>query len=86
MIFSKIIFVDFIFLILSWLKIKIIVLLKKTLWIDIVSLHRSFFFSFIFFMIFVFLYIFFQNYLCCFYSFNIKLENLALYFFFFKTP
>jgi len=47
----------------------------KTLWIVYsISLHESFFFFFF--------YNFFQNCLCCFYVFNIKLvENLALYFF-----
>jgi hypothetical protein len=52
----------------------------KTLWIAIVFLYMGLFsFSFSFFL-FSYM-IFFQNYLCCFYFFNIKLiENLALYF------
>jgi hypothetical protein len=77
MIFSKIIFVDFIFLILSWLRITTIVFSQNIVDCYSVSLHGSFFFFFSFF-----LYDFFQNCLCCFYFFNITLvENLTLYFF-----
>jgi hypothetical protein len=50
----------------------------KTLWIAIVFIYMGLFF----FYDFVFLYDFFQNYLCYFYFFYIKLvENLSLYFF-----
>jgi len=53
----------------------------KTLWIAIVFSYMSLFFIF-FFYDFCFLYDIFQNYLCCFYFFNIKLiENLTFYFF-----
>ena len=51
----------------------------KTLWIAIVFPYISLFSLFLWFLFF---YDFFQNCLCCFYFFNIKLiENLVLYFF-----
>jgi len=58
----------------------------KILWIAIVFPYMGLFLSF-FFLWFLFFYmIFFQNYFYCFYFFNIKLvENLTLYFFFFKA-
>ena len=83
MIFSKIIFVDFIFLILSWLKITTIVFLTKHCGLLQCFSTWVFFLLFLFFLFLFFYMIFFQNCLCCFYFFNIKLvENLALYFFF----
>jgi len=72
MIFFKIIFVDFIFLILSWLNYNCN-FPHKTLWIAIVFLYMGLFsFFFLFFMIFVFYMIFSKL-------------SLLLYIFFFKT-
>ena len=64
MIFSKIIFVDFIFLILSWLEFSFVIFLKNTVGCYNISLHGFF------------CYDFFQNCICRFYFFNIELvEN-----------
>jgi len=84
MIFSKIIVVDFTFLIISWLRIITITFLTKHS--GLLQYFSKWFFCFFMIFFFWFFWFFFQNSLCRFYFFNIELiENLALWFFFFKT-
>jgi hypothetical protein len=85
MIFSKIIVVNFTFLIMRWLRIITITFLTKHSGL-LQYFSKWFFFVFLWYLFFGFFLFFFQNSLCRFYIFNIELiENLALWFFFFKT-
>jgi hypothetical protein len=77
MFFPKIVFVNFIFLILSWLRIAITSKYKffLTKYYGLIQFFLTWFFFFQFFGVFFFCNIFFQNYFRWFF-FNIELDRI----------